>query len=172
MKPRVAVPPLVQYALLGLVGLALVVGVVLWLNLGSHVRLEGKILKVRLVATGEDTSVAVVEFRVNNPAKVAFVVRDVRMVLTDAEGTRVEAMMVSQPDLDRVLGYYPAEGPRYNEVLRARSKIAAGKQGDDWCAAGAYGLPAGKLAGRRNLELEIEDVDGAVIRIPEKPAQK
>jgi LEA14-like dessication related protein len=59
----------------------LAVGVAVFLtvsgNEGSHLQLQGKILKVRTGALGDGNSIAVLDFRVENPSDIPFVVGNV-----------------------------------------------------------------------------------------------
>ena len=62
---------------IGVVAIAIAVVVILSANKGSHLQLQGKILKVRTGALGEGNSIAVMDFRVENPSDMPFVVRTV-----------------------------------------------------------------------------------------------
>jgi hypothetical protein len=155
-----------KYTLAAAVLVAVVVGAVVYLNRGSNVRLEGKILKVRAIATGEAASLALVDFRILNPAEVRFVVREVRVSLTRADGTSIDGLVAAESDLDRVLGYFPAYGPRYNDVLKPRAQMGGGQKAD-WCVGAGFDFSAQDLEGRKGLKLVIEDVDGAVVEISE-----
>ncbi len=53
---------------IGLVAVAIAVVVIVTANKGSHLELQGKILKVRTGALGEGNSIAVMDFRVENPS--------------------------------------------------------------------------------------------------------
>lgn len=158
---------LIKTTLIGVAVVGLLVAAVLWFNRGSNVRLEGRILKVRAISTGEAASLALVDLRIQNPAKVRFVVHEVRLSVTKANGEAVEGLVSAQSDLDRVLQYFPAEGPRYNDVLRPKSNIGGGAQ-SDWCVGAGFDFPAPVLEGRKNLTVTIEDVDGAVVVLKER----
>jgi hypothetical protein len=140
---------------------------VLYFNRGSNVRLEGKILKVRAIPTGDEASLALVDFRVTNPANVRFIVREVRLHLTREDGSSIDGLVAAQTDLDRIIGYFPAYGPRYNDVLKPKSQLAGGQQAD-WCTGAGFDFPAGAIEKRKNLALTIVDVDGAVVEISEE----
>ncbi len=72
------------------VGLAVVGGLIftmLTATQGAHLRLEGKILKVRVLALpGRAASIVVVDFRATNPSNVPFVVNSVTLHLEPATG--------------------------------------------------------------------------------------
>ena len=70
------------------VGLAVVGGLIftmLTATQGAHLRLEGKILKVRVLALpGSAASIVIVDFRATNPSDVPFVVNSVTLHLEPA----------------------------------------------------------------------------------------
>ena len=70
---------------IGVVAVAIAVVVILTGNKGSHLQLEGKILKVRTGALGEGNSIAVMDFRVENPSDLPFVVRQCRDLAREGE---------------------------------------------------------------------------------------
>ena len=71
---------------IGVVAMAIAVVVILSANKGSHLELQGKILKVRTGALGEGNSIAVLDFRVTNPSDLPFIVRDVEISLEQPNG--------------------------------------------------------------------------------------
>ena len=72
-----------------------------------------------------------------------------------------------QGDLARVLGYFPAQGPRHNETLKVSSKIAGNSQ-SDWTVPVSFAISEADLDARRGLEIEIEDVDGVRVKVSGK----
>lgn len=157
----------VRYTVVGLILVAALAGLIYWLNLGSQVRLNVKIVRIRTIATSESTSVLIAEARVGNPANVPFVVREVTTSLVAPDGEILTGDLVAQNDLDRLLSYYPAEGPRYNETLKVRSRLA-GNASRDWTVAASFPVSAAVISKRRSLWLEIEDVDGVRVKLAEK----
>lgn len=156
-----------RYTLFGLLLVALIAGIVFWSNTGSQVRLNAEVLRVRTLSTSESSALLIAEVRITNPARVPFVVREVRVSLVESSGGRVAGEPVAQGDLDRVLGYFPAEGPRYNETLKVRSKIAGNSQAD-WTVPVSFATSEADLDARRGLEIEIEDVDGVRVKVSGK----
>lgn len=166
MKNLPDVPPLVKYGLMGAVAAALAIGLAMWGNRGSQVRLEVSEVKARTVATDEKASILILELRIKNPAQVPFVVREVRVRAVAGQG-ETNGRLVAEPDLDRVLDYYRHLGPRYNATLKIKERIAGGSQLDRTVAA-SFELAEQALMARTGVVLEIEDVDGAVVtaRLP------
>ncbi len=160
--------PLTRRSLLfGVVGL-LVAGVVVWLGLfasrGSQIRLEGKILKVRVKQLDEKSTVAVVDFRIQNPADYPFVVREAKLFLTTAKGESAEGYTVAEVDAQRLFDFYKDLGEKYNASLLIKTKIAP-KQSGDFMLCARFDLAEQDLAQRKDLRLTIEDVDGVVVEL-------
>lgn len=160
--------PMTRRSLLfGLTGL-LVAGVVVWLGLfasrGSQIRLEGKILKVRVKQLDEKSTVVVVDFRVQNPADYPFVVREAKLLLTTAKGENAEGYTVAEVDAQRLFEFYKDLGEKFNSSLLIKTKIAS-KQSADFMLCARFDLTEQDLAQRKDLRLTIEDVDGVVVEL-------
>lgn len=155
-----------RYTLLGLLLVVFLAGLVYWFNSGSQVRLNAEVVRVRTVATSDKTAVLIAELRIYNPANVPFVVREVKTVLARQDGQSLAGDQVAQGDLDRLLGYYAAEGPRYNETLKVRSKLP-GKTRRDWTVAASFPVAKNAIDERRGLVFEIDDVDGVRVTVTE-----
>lgn len=155
-----------RFTLFGLLLVTLLAGLVYWSNSGSQVRLNAEVVRVRVVATSEKSAVLIAELRINNPASVPFVVREVKTVLTQQDGRTLAGDQVAQGDLDRLLAYFPADGPRYNETLKIRSRLP-GKSRRDWTVAASFPAAKRTVDGRRGLAFEIEDVDGVRVTVTE-----
>lgn len=156
------VPPLLKYSLMGMAAAAVAVGLAMWGNRGSQVRLEVDEVKARTVATDDNASILILELRITNPAQVPFVVREIRVRAVAKGRGEVEGKLVAEPDLDRLLEYYKHIGPRFNPTLKARERIAGGARLDRTVAAG-IGLAEAALTAREGVVIEIEDVDGVVV---------
>jgi hypothetical protein len=151
----------------GLVVVALALGFLLLGTKGAHLDLEGKILKVRTLATDDKTSIALLDFRVRNTAtKQEFVVQDAVVVVTTADGKQVKGDTIARRDLNRVLDYYKMLGPKYNETLIMRDKIGPGQSMDRTVAA-SFPLSEQDLQKRKNMALQLHDVDGPTSEITE-----
>jgi hypothetical protein len=151
----------------GLIGL-LVAAVVVWLGLfasrGSQIRLEGKFLKVRVKQLDEKSTIAVVDFRVRNPADYPFVVREAKLFLTTAQGGSAEGYTVAEVDAQRLFDFYKDLGEKYNASLLMKTRIAP-RQSADYMLCARFDLTEQDLAQRKDLRLTIEDVDGAVVEL-------
>lgn len=151
-------------------GLA-VVGVLIFLVLstttGAHLRLEGKILKVRILAVnGGEASIVVVDFRATNPSDVPFVVSSVKLRLDPASGDALDGTTASKPDLQDIFQYAKVLGPRYNGVLSLQDRVAPHQTVDRMTGA-RFDVPEAAVNSRKGLHLQIEDVDGTVAELGE-----
>ena len=121
-------------------GVGLVVVIVLILGTlvttkGGHLTLEGKVMKVRTLATDDKNSIAIVDFRVHNAAGIPFMSREAKVIVTKADGTTVEGQTTAKTDLDRVFDYYKILDPSTNPVLIQRDRVKAGETMDRMVAA-------------------------------------
>ena len=62
---------------IGLAIIALAVGGIFVMQRGDRMQLPGKILKVRTAPLDDDSSIAVIDFRITNPSNILFEVRTV-----------------------------------------------------------------------------------------------
>ena len=67
---------------IGLAIIALGVGGIFLMQRGDRIELPGKILKVRTAPLDEDSSIAVIDFRMTNPSDILFEVRTVTVNTT------------------------------------------------------------------------------------------
>lgn len=148
---------------IGVVGLT----AVLWVNKGSHLELQGTIQKVRTIALDEATAI-VADFRFTNASDALLMVREVAMILTDAEGKEIQGALAADSDAKRMMDYYTAIGPKYNDSLKMRDRVK-GRETVDRMLAARFEIPEAKVQARRNLRVRITDMDGAVSEISEKP---
>lgn len=152
-----------------LVGLAIVGAAVAWVfyaQRGAHLVLQGSVSKVRTVATDENGSVAIVDFRFVNVADYRWVIRKVDVSVTDAQGYTVPGSTVSEVDATRLFEYFPLLGQKYNDSLVARARLEPHQTIDRMIAA-KFDIPEAQLQARKGLSIRIEDVDGAVSEITE-----
>ena len=144
------------------------VAAVLYVQRGAHIDLRGKVLKVRTLATDDNSSIAAIDFRFANPASYPFVVREVAVTIEDKKGATIESSPVSEVDARRLFEYYPALGQKYNDSLVMHDKIPAGATMDRMIVA-RFEVPESTLTSRKNLTVRILDVDGPEAVIQEIP---
>jgi hypothetical protein len=151
---------------IGIVVVAVVVAVVLYIQRGAHIELKGSIQKVRTLAMDDNSSVAILDFRFVNPSNYGFVVREVKVSLEDKQGRTLDGAVVSEMDAKRIFQYYPMLGQKYNETLLVRTKIGP-RQAMDRMVAARFEIPEKLLQDRKQLRIRVEDVDGPVSEIVE-----
>jgi hypothetical protein len=147
--------------------IAVIVVGVLFMQRGARVGLAGNILKVRTEALDENSSVAVVDFRIANPGDVRFVVRTVTLVLDDPDGNRYDGRTIAEMDAKRLFEAIPLLGQKFNETLVMNDTVPARGAVDKMVAA-RFDAPVSRLEKRKRFILRIEDVDGPVTEISEK----
>jgi hypothetical protein len=143
----------------GVVAVAIAVGVILSTNKGAHLQLVGKILKVRTGALGEGNSIAVMDFRVANPSDKPFVVRIVEIAVEQKDGTMLDGVTVAKSDLKQLFQYNRYLGDQYNDGLGLQDVIPPHSTVDRMVAA-HFELSDADLEKAKTLHLSIQDVDG------------
>ncbi len=126
---------------------------------GAHLQLDGKILKVRTGALDESTSAAVIDFRIQNPTDVQFVIRDLTVTLQKADGTMATGTSIAKTDLKMLLTYNKFLGAQYNDALSLHDKIGPRSTVDRMVAV-RFEEPLKTLETAKSLKLYMQDVDG------------
>jgi hypothetical protein len=143
----------------GVVAIAIAVVVILGANKGSHLQLQGQILKVRTGALGEGNSIAVMDFRVENPSDRPFVVRMVDIALEKTNGEMVDGVTVSKSDLKKLFQYNRFLGDQYNDGLGLQDTIAPHSTVDRMVAA-HFELDNQDLEKAKAVHVSIQDMNG------------
>ena len=158
--------PLLTFGLALLV-VAAVIAAVFFVQRGSHLELQGKVLKVRTAPLDENSSVAVVDFRFQNLADFDFEVLKVTVTMEDSSGVKIDGTTVSEVDAGRLFQAIPLLGQKYNPSLIVRNSIPPHATEDRMIAA-RFEVPEEKLEKRKQLTLRIEPYKGEVSEIKEK----
>lgn len=133
---------------------------------GAHLRLEGKILKVRVLELPSKASLVIVDFRATNPSDVPLVVSSVKLRLQPAQGDPVEGQSIARADMHNVFQYEKFLGPEYNDVLASGDKISPHQSGDHMAGA-RFEMPEAAVNARRGMTVLVEDLDGTVAELSE-----
>ena len=157
----------ILFALLAVAVFGGVLALVLHLNRGAHVEIQGSIQKVRIQGLDDKSAIVVVDFRFANPSDYTFVVRSVTVLIEDSQGNALEGTAVAEIDAARVFQYYPLLGGKFNESLKIRDKVPQ-KQSLDRMVAARFEAGAPQLEARRKLTVRVEEVDGNVSEIAEQ----
>jgi len=144
---------------IGVVAIAIAVVVILTANKGSHLELQGKILKVRTGALGEGNSISVMDFRVGNPSYRPFTVRNVEITLEKPNGEMLDGVTVSKSDMKQLFQYNRFLGDRYNDGLGLQDTIAPHSTVDRMVAA-HFEVSDADLEKSKAVHVSIQDVNG------------
>jgi hypothetical protein len=144
---------------IGLVVITIAVVVILSANKGSHLELIGKIMKVRTGPLGAGNSIAVMDFRVENPSDRPFIVRNVVINLEKPNGEMEEGVTISKADLKQLFQYNRFLGGQYNDGLGLQDTIAPHSTVDRMVAA-HFEESDEDLEKGKAVHLSIQDVDG------------
>src|SRR3974390_1746768 len=98
---------------IGLAIIALAVGGIFFMQRGDKIELPGKILKVRTAPLDEDSSIAVLDFRITNPSDVLFEVRTVTVEMEDNAGKSYLGQTVSEMDAKSLFAGLPVLGQKF-----------------------------------------------------------
>ena len=169
--PSIRIPDFVKYLGIAALIVAAILAVVVFSNRGSHLRLDAHVLKVRLIPAGDDSSIAVLETRVQNPSDVLFLVREARLKVLLNDGTELTGDQVAQSELDRILDALKIYGPRYNPVIKGRDRFTA-RSTTDRTVVASFPRSAAALETRKGFTIEIEDVDGPIVSFDETGAKR
>jgi hypothetical protein len=143
----------------GVVVIAIAVALILSSTKGSHLVLNGKVLKVRTGALSEDDSIAVMDLRMENPSNLAFVVRQVEVTLEKKDGSMADGLVVSKGDLKQLFQYNRFLGDQYNDSLTIKDQIAPHATVDRMLAA-RFEVKKDDLEAAKAIHVSIQDMDG------------
>jgi hypothetical protein len=101
----------------------------------------------------------VLDFRVENPSDVPFVVRNVEITLEKQNGEMAEAVTVSKSDMKQLFQYNRFLGDQYNDGLGLKDTVAPHSTVDRM-VAGHFEVSDQDLEKAKAVHLSIQDVDG------------
>ena len=152
---------------IGLAIIALAVGGIFVMQRGDRMELPGKILKVRTAPLDDDSSIAVIDFRITNPSDILFEVRTVTVEMEDTQGKSYLGQSVSEMDAKRLFEGLPVLGPKFNTTLLMRERLGSHGSADRMIAA-RFQAPLSLLDARKRFLVRIEEVDGKVFEYTEQ----
>ena len=144
---------------IGVVVIAVAIAMVLTSTKGSHLVLNGKVMKVRTGALSEDDSIAVMDLRLENPSDVPFVVRQVEVTLEKKDGSMADGSVVARGDLQQLFRYNRFLGDQYNDALTIKDEVAPHKTIDRMVAV-RFVVKQQDLETAKAIHLSIQDMDG------------
>jgi hypothetical protein len=152
---------------IGLAIIALAVGGIFFMQRGDRMELPGKILKVRTAPLDDDSSIAVIDFRITNPSNILFEVRTVTVEMDDNQGRSYLGQPVSEVDAVRLFEGLPVLGQKFNPTLIMRERLGSHRSADRMIAA-RFQAPMALLDGRKRFVVRIEEVDGKSFEYAER----
>src|SRR4051812_40304992 len=152
---------------IGLAIIALAIGGIFLMQRGDKIELPGKILKVRTAPLDDDSSIAVIDFRITNTSDVQFEVRTVTVEMDDQAGKSYLGQPASETDAKALFEGRPVLGQKYNKTLIMRERIGAHVSQDRMIAA-RFQTPVATLEARKRFVLRIEEVDGKTFEFVER----
>jgi hypothetical protein len=152
---------------IGLAIIALAVGGIFFMQRGDRMELPGKILKVRTAPLDDDSSIAVIDFRISNPSNILFEVRTVTVEMDDNQGRSYLGQPVSEVDAIRLFEGLPVLGQKFNPTLIMRERLGSHRSADRMIAA-RFQAPMALLDGRKRFVVRIEEVDGKSFEYAER----
>ncbi|MEO8595957.1 MAG: hypothetical protein ABI759_21730 [Candidatus Solibacter sp.] len=152
---------------IGLAIIALAVGGIFFMQRGDRMQLPGKILKVRTAELDQDSSIAVLDFRISNPSDVQFEVRTVTVEMEDKAGKSYLGQSVSDMDAKRLFEAMPVLGGQFNPTLLMRERLSSQGSADRMIAA-RFQAPLSMIDSRKRFIVRIEEVDGKSFEYSER----
>jgi hypothetical protein len=152
---------------IGLAIIALAIGGIFFMQRGDRMELPGKILKVRTAPLDDDSSIAVIDFRITNPSNILFEVRTVTVEMDDNQGRSYLGQPVSEVDAIRLFEGLPVLGQKFNPTLIMRERLGSHRSADRMIAA-RFQAPMALLDGRKRFVVRIEEVDGKSFEYAER----
>ena len=90
---------------------------------------------MRTAPLDENSSIAVIDFRIANPSNILFEVRTVTVEMEDNQGKSYLGQSVSEMDAKRLFEALPVLGPKFNPTLIMRDRIGSHGSADRMIAA-------------------------------------
>lgn len=151
---------------IGLVAVAITVGLTLESSKGNHLELDGRILHVRLLSLNPKATIVVVDFRETNPSDVRFIVKNIEVTL-DGVKDAPAGQVISKFDLKTIFDNMKIVGPKFNDALSA-GDVVAPHQTVDRMVGARFELGEQAVAQRSAVRIRIEDLDRTVAELVEK----
>jgi hypothetical protein len=149
---------------IGLVLVAIAVGVILYMQRGAHMDLTGA-MSVRILPTSDNDALALVNLHLTNPSDYPFEVRNVTVILETKAG-EFPREVVSRSDMQRLFETTPEAGPAH-PTLFLKATIPPNSTGD-YTVAAQYSAPERILKDRKRFVVRIEEIDGKTVEFAEK----
>jgi hypothetical protein len=149
---------------IGLIAVAAVVGGILFMQRGAHMELTGS-MTVRTIATEDQTSLALVNLHITNPAAYGFEAHNITVTLETSAGA-FPGVTISRVDAQRMFDSMPDAGP-FHPPLYTNAVIPAHST-SDYTLVAQFDKPEATLKDRKRFVVRVEEINGKVAEFPEK----
>jgi hypothetical protein len=150
----------------GAVCVAIAVWGIVYMQRGAHLQMPGKFLKMRTAPLEDNSSLAMVDFRITNASDYAAAVRSVSLVCEEPNGNRIQGIIMADQDAQRVFDAFPILGQKYNASLKLRDAIPPRATWDRMVGA-RFEVPEDRLLKRTRFIVVVEEVDKGAFEISE-----
>ncbi|MDZ7637646.1 MAG: hypothetical protein U5J83_05265 [Bryobacterales bacterium] len=124
---------------------------------GAYMKLDGSIARVRVVETGGEKNVLVVEFDVTNTARIAYVVKEAELEIPSGTGTLM-GDSISVRDAQTICRHVASLNHDCAQALVTREQIPPGATVRRMVAA-SFPKSVKELEERKGLLLRIRELD-------------
>lgn len=154
----------VQAFIIGLLVVAIAVGVILFMQRGAHMELNGA-MTVSVHGTDPNTALAVFNLHLDNPADYGFEVSNVTVTLENNQG-EFPVTTIGRVDAKRLADAMPEFGP-FHPTLYTRYVIPAHTSGD-YTVLAQYNAPEKVLNERKRFVVRVQEINGKETEFDEK----
>jgi len=154
----------VQAFIVGLLVVAIAVGVILFMQRGAHMELTGT-MTVSVHATDPNTALALFNLHLSNPADYGFEVSNVTVTLENDKG-EFPVTTIGRADTQRLAEAMPEFGP-IHPTLYTHYVIPAHSAGD-YTVLAQYNAPEKVLNDRKRFVLRVQEINGKEAEFDEK----
>lgn len=134
---------------------------------GRYMKLDGAISRVRVVETGSQRNVLVVEFDVTNTASVPYIVKEAELEISDSGGGTQKGDTIAVQDIRTICQHMASLNHDCAQPLTPREAIAPGATVRRMVAA-SFPATAKALRERAGLLLRIRELDRLETELREK----
>jgi len=154
----------VQAFIIGLLVVAIAVGVILFMQRGAHMELTGE-MTVKVHATDANTALAIFNLHLTNPADYGFQVSNVTVTLETDKG-EFPTTTIGRADTQNLADAMPELGP-FHPTLYTRYTIPPHSTGD-YTLLAQYNAPEKFLNDRKRFVVRVEETNGKEAEFDEK----
>lgn len=140
-----------------LIGVGALILVVMFFTGDNQTRLEGEVTEVRTIANSDDSSIALVNFRIENITNRPFVGYQREVEMIDAEGRTRHGLLVQEFDLQQLFKYYAQQlGGMKDEPFSAQKTVEAGDE-RGFLIGARFETTEAELKARQDLIIRLTD---------------